>query len=311
MKQAMKKPLLLLAMIAMFSMLASGAVYAQSAATSKPVQKNSITVAQAVTMIVKGLKLNIDNINFFKEPKASDYYTKVKDSAPYAGDFIIAQFNGLELPKDINPNATVNREQFAKWLYGGLNSTGNYAWIELYIEVKDANKVSKGYMDSIQKLLISKIVSMDSNNRYWPKMNVTKAQAERMVKKAAEFVAQNNPTQPENPEIGILSEVKLSSEHWAEGVDRLTVKALVPHRGYGLDIAGVRFVKGVAVVDYRVVQPDPAAFYAQVVTEVKAYVYVPTGSKAMLGEQVLSEPRADSAGGGTSGNDGAASSPVQ
>lgn len=296
MMQAMRRPLLLVVMIAMFSMLASGAVYAQSSSSDKHGQKNpnTVTVAEAVTMIVKGLGLNIDNIRFFKEPKASDYYTKVKDNASYAGDFIIAQFNGLELPKDINPNAIVNREQFAKWLYGGLSTTGDYAWIEIYVNVKDANKVSKGYMDSIQKLLIANIASLDSNNRFWPKQNVTKAQADRMVKRAAEFVVKNTPAQPENPEnpeIGILSELKLNSEHYADGVDRVTVSALVPHTGYGIDIANVRFVKGVAVIDYRVIQGDPAAFYAQVITEVKAYAYVPAGTKVSLGEQVHSEPR--------------------
>ncbi|MFC5532244.1 hypothetical protein [Cohnella yongneupensis] len=290
MLQTLKKPVLLLMLIAMFTMVASGAAYANAKPSDK--HPNSIKVSDAVTMIVHGLKLNIDNIRFIKKPEASDYYTKVKDTAPYAGDFIIAQFNGLGLPRDINPDAYVTREQFAKWLYGGLSTTGEYAWIELYIEVKDANKVTKGYMDSIQKLLIAGIASMDSLNRFWPTMEVTKGQAERMVKRAQAFVDNNKPApQPENPEIGILSDVKISSEHWADGVDRVTVSALVPHRGYGLDIAGVQFIKGVAVVSYRVVQPDPAAFYAQVVTEVKAYAYVPAGSKAILGEQALSEPR--------------------
>lgn len=285
----LRRPVLLLLLVAMFSVVASGAAYAKSKSTHPKAHPNSITVSTAVSMIVNGLHLNIDDIRFIKEPKASDYYTKVKDSSPYAYDFTIAQFNGLELPKDIDPNAYVSREQFAKWLYGGLSSTGDYAWIEIFVEIKDANKVSKGYMDSIQKLLIAGIASTDSHNRFWPKMDVTKAQAERMVKKAAAFVEQHHPAP--NPEIGILSDVKLSVEKYADGVDRVTISAQVPHPGYGLDIASVEFVKGTAFVSYRVVQPDPAALYPQVISEAKAYAYIPTGTKASLGEQVPSEPR--------------------
>jgi len=288
--RTLRRPVLLLLLIAMFSVVASGAAYADSKSTSAKAKPNSITVSTAVSMIVNGLHLNIDNIRFIKEPKASDYYTKVKDSAPYAYDFIIAQFNGLELPKDIDPNAYVSREQFAKWLYGGLSSTGEYAWTLMFIDIKDAKKVSKEYMDSIQKLLIAKIASMDSHNRYWPKMDVTKAQAERMVKKAAAFVEERNPAP--NPEIGILSDVKLEVEAYADGVDRVTVSAQVPHPGYGLDIASVDFVQGTAVISYRVVQPDPAMLYPQVISEAKAYAYIPTGTKAILGDQVPSEPRA-------------------
>lgn len=285
----LKRPVLMLLLMAMFSLVASSAVFAQSKSSSAKAHPNSITASTAVSMIVQGLHLNIDNIRFIKEPKASDYYTKVKDSAPYAQDFIIAQFNGLDLPKDIDPNAYVTREQFAKWLYGGLSSTGEYMWIDLYVEIKDANKVSKGYMESIQKLLIAQIASMDSHNRYWPKMDITKAQAERMVQKAAAFVEKNHPAP--NPEIGILSDVKISSESWAEGVDRVTVSAQAPHPGYGLDIASVQFVNGAAVVSYRVVQPKIGVMYIQVVTEVKAYAFVPAGTKVTLGEQAPSEPR--------------------
>ncbi|WP_156926571.1 S-layer homology domain-containing protein [Cohnella panacarvi] len=288
--RTLRRPVLLLLLVAMFSVVASGAAYADSKSTGAKAKPNSITVSSAVSMIVNGLHLNIDNIRFIKEPKASDYYTKVKDSAPYAYDFIIAQFTGLELPKDIDPNAYVTREQFAKWLYGGLSSTGEYAWIEIFVDLKDANKVSKGYMDSIQKLLIAGIASTDSHNRYWPKMDVTKPQAERMVKKAAAFAEQHHPAP--NPEIGILSDVKLNVEKYADGVDRVTVSAQVPHPGYGLDIASVDFVQGTAVISYRVVQPDPTALYPQVISEAKAFAFIPTGTKASLGEQVPSEPRA-------------------
>jgi len=289
-----KKPLLLLMLIAMFTVVLSGSVYATGGGHGKSDKYKTITAATAVSMIVKGLGLNIDHIRFIKEPKASDFYTKVKDNASYANDFIIAQFNGLDLPKDINPSAKVTREQFAKWLYGALSTRGDYAWIEIYLEVADADKVSQGYMDSIQKLLIAKIVSLDSKRKFYPKYNITPVAAAAMIKKTVKFIEDNkNVPNPENPESNILWDIKLTSDKVSDEITRVTVSATAPHRGYGIDIAGIKFVKGEAIIQYRVVMPDPAALYPQVVTEVKAETYIPSRYKAVLGPQEPSEPRPD------------------
>lgn len=88
-----KKPLLLLMLIAMFTVVLSGSVYATGGGHGKSDKYKTITAATAVSMIVKGLGLNIDHIRFIKEPKASDFYTKVKDNASYANDFIIASLS--------------------------------------------------------------------------------------------------------------------------------------------------------------------------------------------------------------------------
>jgi hypothetical protein len=297
MNKAIKKPFLLLMLIAIFSMALSGSVYAHGNGNkdhgkkgNDDYQKASINAATAVTLIVKGLDLNIDNIRFIKEPKASDYYTKVKDDASYAKYFIIAQFNGLGLPKDINPSAKVTREQFAKWLYGALSNKGEYAWIDIYLDIADADQVTKENMDSIQKLLISKIATLDSKQKFYPKQNITKEQAEVFIAKTVKFIASMNKPVP-NPESTILSDIKLTADSLSADVTRVTVSALAPHPGYGIDIASVQYVKGEAIIHYRVVQPDPAAMYAQVITEVKAVTYIPSKYKPVLGPLESSEPR--------------------
>jgi hypothetical protein len=167
MKPRFRKSIFLLALVAVLSFTIAGSAFAGQG-SSKEANKKGITVANAVSAIVKGLDLNIDHIRFIKEPKASDYYSKVKDDAPYANDFIIAQFNGLELPKDVNPSAKVTREQFAKWLYGALSQKGDYAWIEIFINISDAKHISDGNMESIQKLLIAKIFTLDGKQRGHP-----------------------------------------------------------------------------------------------------------------------------------------------
>ncbi|TFE31774.1 S-layer homology domain-containing protein [Cohnella luojiensis] len=284
----MKKPLLILMLVAMFCTAIGGSALAQNKNNDKGNShwKGSIDVATAVTMIVKGLKLNIDNIRFIKEPKASDYYTKVKDTAPYAGDFIIAQFNGLELPKDINPTAKVTREQFAKWLYGALSHKGEYAWIDIYYQVADEKQVTEGYMDSIQKLLIAKIATLDGKKKFYPKGSMTQATAAVMINRTLKFIADSKPITPapEVPENPILTDVKVTSDKVTDDVTKVTVSAMAPHPGYGLEITGIQFAKGEAVIQYRVVLPDPNKMFAQVVTELKAVTYIPAGYKAVLGE---------------------------
>ncbi|MCD9024296.1 S-layer homology domain-containing protein [Cohnella silvisoli] len=284
MNKLLKKPIMYLMLVAIFSMALSGSAYAHKGNDdwNKHNEKNSIDAATAVTLIVKGLDLNIDNIRFIKEPKASDYYTKVKDNASYAGSFIIAQFNGLDLPKDINPSAKVTREQFVKWLFGALSHKGDYAWIEIFQEIADANQVTKGYMDSIQKLLIAKIVTLDNKQKFHPKNSVTTAEASTMIARTVNFIKNTKPAPiPETP---VLNDVKLTSDKESDTVTRVTIAALAPNPGYGIEITGIQFVKGEAIISYKAVLPDPDKMFAQVITEVKAVTYVPSSYKPVLGQ---------------------------
>ncbi|WP_314587857.1 protease complex subunit PrcB family protein [Paenibacillus terrigena] len=282
MKNVMKKPLMLLMLIAIFSMGISGSAFAHKENNqSKQVEKDSLNAATAVTMIVKGLDLNIDNIKFIKQPEASDYFTKVKNNASYAEYFIIAQINGLAIPKDINPSAKVTREQFAKWLFGALSHKGDYAWIEIFQNISDADQVTNGYMDSIQKLLIAKIVSVDSKQRFYPKSYITCAEAADMISKTLKFIKNTNSETPDTS--SVLDRVKITSDKETDSVTRVTLSALAPHSGYGLEITGIQFSKGVATIQYRAVQPDPDKMYAQVITELKAVTYIPSDHKAVLG----------------------------
>lgn len=281
MRNVMKKPLILLMLIAVFSMGISGSAFAHKENNqSKEDGKESLNAATAVTMIVKGLDLNIDNIKFIKKPEATDYYTKVKNNSSYAEDFIIAQYNGLGIAKDINPSAKVTREQFAKWLFGQLSHKRNYAWIEIFQSVSDADQMTDGYMDSIQKLLIAKIVSLDSKQRFYPKSYITRAEAADMIRKTLTFIKN---TKPETPDTSDLNQVKITSEKETDSVTRVILSTIVPHSGYGLEITGIQFSKGVATIQYRVVQPDPDKMYMQVITELKAVTYIPSDYKAVLG----------------------------
>lgn len=253
--------------------------------------KGTLTVGNAVALIVKGMDLNIDHHQFVKKPKASDYFTKIQDNAWYAQAFIVAHHHNLGIPKDINPNAKATREQFAHWLYNAISTKGDYAFIEIYLTFKDENKVNPDYMNSIQKLLIAKIAALDENNTFRPQEPITRSEAAGMLHRAIEFVKNMKPVEPVNPEFGLLTDVKLVSEKVNDEILKVTVSGMAPHPGYGLEISDIRFHGGQADIGYRLVLPDPSAFYAQVITEVKAVTYVPAAYKPVLGMQAPAEMR--------------------
>jgi len=285
MHNALKRPLLLLLMIAVACTSLSGSAFAHTGKNSNSKANKAINVATAVSMIVKGLDLNIDGIRFIKEPKASDFYTKVKDDAPYAKDFIIAQFNGLDVPKDANPAAMVTREQFAKWLFGALSHKGSFAWIEIFQLISDADQISNGYMDSIQKLLIAKIATLDGKQRFHPKSKVTQTEAAIMIARTVKFLQNAKPIEPENP---LVSDVSFTVAKETDNVSKVTLSATVPHYGYGFEISGIRFEKDEAIIQYRIVLPDPDRMYPQALKNVSASTYVASNYKIVLEE---AEPR--------------------
>ncbi|WP_052476272.1 S-layer homology domain-containing protein [Cohnella kolymensis] len=298
----LKKPLLVLMLMAMFSMVLGGTVFAKNGDDDdrdhrggddrRSEQKASITAATAISMIVNGMHLNIDNMRFIKEPKASDYFTRVKDNAPYAQAFIIAHLNGLDVPRNIDPAAKVTREQFSHWLLQAINRTGEYAWVEIFIQMADAKLVNKAYMESVQKVLIAKIASLDSKKNFRPKQLITRGDATSMLTRAIAFVKKMTPIPPvpANPETTILKDIRMNTEFAWNDVVRVTISATVPHPGYGIDISGIQFRGDKAVINYRVIMPDPAAFYAQVITEVKAVAYISAKYTPVLGEQDPSVP---------------------
>ncbi|MBW5444739.1 S-layer homology domain-containing protein [Cohnella sp. CFH 77786] len=261
--------------------------------------KGELTVAGAVALIVKGMELNLNHIRFIKEPKASDYFTKVKDDAWYAQAFIIASVNGLDIPKDIDPNAKSTREQFAHWLYNAIKLKGDFAWTEMYFSFQDEKQVDSAYMNSIQRLLNGKIAKLDDKNNFRPKQPITRSEAAGMLHRAIEFVKVTPPIEPVDPEMNVLKDVKLTSESLNGDLLKVTISAMAPHPGYGIEIAGIDFHGDRAIVRYRLILPDPAAMYAQVVTEVKATTYVSAAFKPELGFQEPAESRKQETADGT------------
>ncbi|WP_058301796.1 S-layer homology domain-containing protein [Gorillibacterium timonense] len=250
--------------------------------------KEVLTYEQGIRLLVKGFDLNIDNIRFFKEPKASDYYSKVPDNAWYAQDFIIAQFN-LGLPAAVDPKSTVTREQFAVLLANAINQKGTFPTILLYNVVADESFIDPNASGSIQFLLNTKITKLDAKQQFRPKSSITRSEAADMLYEARAFVAshseQQPSTQPEEtltPEVGsglegAQNEVDVQIDKISADVNKVTLTVQVPHPGYGVAITGIEFPGGgKAVIRYRLIDPDPDMFYPMVISTAKVSTYLST-----------------------------------
>ncbi|HEY8529026.1 MAG TPA: S-layer homology domain-containing protein [Paenibacillaceae bacterium] len=306
MKPAFQKRLTLLTILALvFTLFAGGTVYAFSdkgngkgngkekeqvrlikdkgiwlgVPLGKVRGNKALDAASAITAIVKGFNLQVKN----ESQKASDLFTKVRDNARYAKAFVAASQNGLVIAKDINPNAAVSREQFAKWLYEAIEATGERFWTMIYTSFADEDQVSEGYMESIQRLLSAGVIQLDKKDKFRPKKAISRAEAAAMLRKALElFGPEKGKNEEQKP--GQLMDFRLVTEKVGDDILKVTVFANAPHPGYGLEISAIHFKDGVAKIHYRVIQPDPNMVYPQVITQVQAVTYIPSSYKAELHE---------------------------
>ncbi|MCM3700204.1 S-layer homology domain-containing protein [Paenibacillus macerans] len=245
----------------------------------KPNQK--IDNASAISLIVSAFELNLDNLRFVKKPEASDYYSKVKNDAGYAGAFVIALYRGLDVPKDIDPSAKVTKEQFSHWLFQAIATQGEYVWPMIYTEIKDGKSIDADLMGSIQKLLNAGIVTLDKNKKFNPTGPITLSEAAGMLDRALGFVEDSKQA---DTVTGNLYDFSLSKDKVNGGIYKVTVSAMAPHPGYGIEVASIVFDGDKAVINYRIKPPEEGKFYPQVITEVKAVTYIPDNYKPVLGE---------------------------
>ncbi|GGD70644.1 S-layer homology domain-containing protein [Paenibacillus nasutitermitis] len=247
--------------------------------------EDKLTYAAGISIIVGGLDLNLDTIDFIKEPKASDYFTKIKDDAWYSDAFVISQYNDLNVPKDVDPAAAMTREEFAYYLFQGVQKKGDYAFIDIYMLINDEADVNKTYMNNIQRLLISKIVTLDSKQNFYPTKEITRGTAAGWLFDAIKFVETAEPVPGETPVPSPLSELTIASKAVNDNVNEVTVSATVPHPGYGLKIASISFDGDKAILHVEAVYPEEDKMYPQVITEVKAVTYVSAAYTSVLGEE--------------------------
>lgn len=240
--------------------------------TDKQLSPLSMTTASAVTLLVRAFDLNLNHIKFVKEPKASDYYTKVKDNTWYSKPFLVAKLNGIDIADDISPSTIITKEQFSHWLYQSLIKNEDYAWIEPFILISDADSIQKSSMDSIQKLLIADIAQLDQLQRFNPLQEMTYGSTAKLLDQALQFRDKQHSNEPGTS--GASDAVSITIEEVDKDIRLVTLSATAPHPGYGIEISNIRFEGKQAIISYRILTPDPDRMYPQVMTTIKATTYI-------------------------------------
>ncbi|NDI33633.1 S-layer homology domain-containing protein [Chengkuizengella sediminis] len=237
-----------------------------------------LTYAQGIALIVKGLDLNLAHMTFIKQPLASDYFTNISDDSWYDDYFVKAYLNGVDIEKDVNPNKKMTKEQFAHALFQAMDAKGDYSFIEIFLTISDGDKIDSKYMDSIQKILLSEVASLDQTNKFHPSQLVKRIDASVMIYKAIKFV-ENNHSEDEPPfEIPAPipdEEVTFKVEKMNEEVSKVTLSwGEKPNSGYSIEITSVDFINKEAVIHYQLHYPVEGMMYAMVITEPKAETYI-------------------------------------
>ncbi|WP_246070526.1 S-layer homology domain-containing protein [Paenibacillus kobensis] len=164
----------------------NGIVHGVTAEQFRPGE--SLTAAQGVTLIVRSMQLSLAAISFNTAPTAEGYFEHVSNSAWYADDFVIAKANGLDIPSDIDPKQPLKREQFVHWLVQGLEKTGQYPLIKMYINIADEADLTTEYQGTVQRALLYKLTALDAEGNFKPQAVVTREEASVMVYNAVQFV---------------------------------------------------------------------------------------------------------------------------
>jgi len=244
---------------------------------------DKLTYAEGVTMIVAGLGLGRDDIRFVKEPKAGDFYDFVPEGKWYTDAFLTAGFH-LDLPRSVKPDLSMTRERFAHHLYRGMVAKAGFALPSPTSAIADLDAISPEYRDSVQSLLYAGIASADGDGRFEPKRAVTRSEAAGMLFEAIAFLrsleASGEPVKASDP--SPLANLRLESAPLTGEVNAVTVLATAPHPGYGIRVKSVVFDGDKAFIHVEPVPPDPDRFYAQVLTEVSATVYIDSAYRPVL-----------------------------
>lgn len=162
----------------------------------------TINNAQGVQMIVNSFQLSLAAFTFIKAPEAKDFYTNVKDKVWYSDAFIIANLNGVDIPKEVNPATKMTKEEFTTFVMQAMEKAGNMPMINIKpADITDDSKITPSYQGAIQRSLALDINKLDSKGNFDPKGDVTRAEAAVMIYNALEYMSHlKTPTVDPIPE---------------------------------------------------------------------------------------------------------------
>lgn len=153
----------------------------------------ALTAAQGVQMIVNAFDISLAAISFVKAPLATDFYQKANDNAWYADALIRAGANNIGLPADLDPNALWTKEDFTYYLITAMEAHYSMPMINMmYIETADESDMTIDYQGAIQRSMKYNITALDQDKKFYPKKQLTRAEAAEMIYNSRALVKEMN-----------------------------------------------------------------------------------------------------------------------
>ncbi len=151
----------------------------------------TLTAAQGVQLIVNAFDISLAAISFIKAPQATDWFNNANDNAWYADALIRAGANSIGLPADLDPNAKWTKEDFTYYLVMAMESRYHMPVTDLmYIEAADESEMTTAYTSVLQKSMKYGITALDQDNKFYPKKQLTRAEAAEMIYSGRTLVAE-------------------------------------------------------------------------------------------------------------------------
>lgn len=253
--------------------------------------QSPMTFSAGVSAIVKGFNLSLAAFTFDKAPQASEQFPNLKDNVWYSDAFVIAAANGLDIPKDVQPNEPMSRELFVHLLSQAINLNGNFPTILRFNHVADEASLTPAYISSVQHLLNIGVSLLDKNDSFQPKQAITRSTAAGWLYDTTEYVARMKDKESSSPvnTASPLTDYHLSSVKVNDKISEVTISATAPTPGYALKVTSIVFEGSKALITTEVNKPDPEAIVAQVLTEIKTTTYIPAGYTPVFANQDLND----------------------
>ncbi len=167
--------------------------YVSGTGDNRFVPQARITAAESIQLIVNSMGLNLNAVKFFKEPKATDYFSKADDDAWYAQALIIAAVNSMDLGRDIDLSQEWTREKFTYYLTRTMENHYNLPMLNIKpADIKDQELMTAEYSGAVQRAIIYGIVSLDENGNFFPMDKITRAEAAEQVYNALEYLKEHS-----------------------------------------------------------------------------------------------------------------------
>ncbi len=157
--------------------------------------QSQLTTAEGIALIVNALQ-NKFGLETVKLAGPHAYYPNVADGEWYSYAFSVARYKELGLPQNVDPAQPLTKEQFIYYLQQGIEATGDYAMIKIFIHIADEASITTAYQGAIQRSLITKISTLDADGLFHPQAPVTRAEAAGYIFNAVRFVESVKPIPP-------------------------------------------------------------------------------------------------------------------